>query len=279
MTVTATVWRVFRDAIRGWKQHNGTRIAASLAFFAVFSLAPLLVVVVVAVGLFFGMAHVKNEIQTQVSLLIGQHGSGIVARLMNAYSRNAADRFTLTVSAVLVVVYAGGLFIQVQNALDDIWEVPSHVKGGFVKAVLFRAHSLLALGALALIALTAFAAVEAIVAGARASGSASAYLSIQIGGMTMNVLALAAFLTVVYRVLPQVDVRWSSAAIGGIITTATLVLGEAALSLYFRGVHPGARFGALESFVIVLLWIHYSAVLLVFGAELTRAFEARPAST
>jgi membrane protein len=267
------VVRVFGAAIKGWGQHNGTRIAASLAFFAIFSIAPLMVLVVAAVGIFFGMSHVKKEIQGEVSLVIGQHGSGIISSLMKAYSTNAADRFTLVVTGILIVVYAAGLFLQVQNALDDIWEVPPHLKGGFTKAVLFRAHTLLALGALAVVAVAAFGSIDAIQSLARQSGVAHPPQLLEVGSVAVNVLALAAFLTIVYRVLPQIHVRWGSAVIGGIITTITLVLGEAALSFYFRHVKPGMHFGALESFVVVLLWIHYSAVLLIFGAELTRAFE------
>ena len=259
MRTATALWRVFRSAAGGWSKHNGTRIAASLAFFSVFSLAPILILIVVEVGIVFGIAHAKSEIQTQVASLIGHRGSGIIGALMDAYTRHGADRLTLIVGGVLVVVYALGLFLQVQNALDDIWEIPTHVKGGFMELVVFRSHTLLALGALAVIALAAFGSIEV--------------LQNEYGSMAVNVVALAVFLTVVYRVLPQTEIRWSSAAIGGIITTVTLVVGEAALSLYFRSVHPGARFGALESFVVVLLWIHYSAVLLVFGAELTRAFE------
>lgn len=259
MKTLAAVWRVFRSAVTGWSKHNGTRISASLAFFSVFSLAPMLILIVAAVGIFFGVSHARSEIQGQVAMLIGSHGSGIIDKLMKAYARHGADRLTLVVAGILIVAYAVGLFVQVQNALDDIWEIPSHVKGGFMKVVVFRAHAILAVVALAVIALAAFGSVEV--------------LQGRISSMAVNVVALAVFLTVIYRVLPQVEIRWSSAAIGGIITTVTLVLGEAALSFYFRTVHPGASFGALESFVVVLIWIHYSAVLLVFGAELTRAFE------
>jgi membrane protein len=213
-------------------------------------------------------------------MLIGNRGSGIIGALMQAYERHGADRLTLVVAAILIVAYAVGLFWQIQNALDDIWEVPAHVKGGFVKAVVFRAHAVLAVVTLAVIALAAFASVEVLQTLARSTVSGQQYPQfLQFGSMAVNVVALAAFLTVIYRMLPQVEIRWSSAAIGGIITTITLVCGEAALSFYFRVVHPGARFGALESFVVVLLWIHYSAVLLVFGAELTRAFEMDHPST
>lgn len=239
-----------------------------------FSLAPILILIVVEVGIFFGMSHAKSEVQGQVAALIGHRGSGIIGALMDAYGRHGADRFTLIVAGFLIVIYALGLFWQVQNALDDIWEIPAHLKGGFMELVVFRGHTLLALGALAVIAFAAFAGIEVLHELARSAGSEKQHSAILVyGSMAVNVVALGVFLTVVYRVLPQVDIRWSSAAIGGIITTITLVVGEAFLSLYFRSVHPGARFGALESFVVVLLWIHYSAVLLVFGAELTRAFE------
>ncbi len=269
-----------RATINGWHKHNDSRLAAALAFYAVFSLAPLLLLIIAAVGLIYGSTRAQEEIQNQLTGVIGTTGSSVVHVLLGAFSRHGPGRLTLFVGGLLIVVYAAGLFLQLQNALDDIWEVKEADKGGIVRVVLFRAHVLLTIAALAIIAMGAFAGVDLMAALARSAGGSpvAAHRAIETASILLNIGALAAFLTITYRTLPQIDVGWTSAAIGGIITTVTLVLGEAGLSLYFAHAHPEAAYGTVASFVILLLWVHYSAVLLLFGAELTRTIETGAAS-
>lgn len=266
---------VLRNVLAGWQKHHDSRLAAALAFYAVFSLAPLLLLIIAAVGLFLGANHAQNAVRRQVSGIIGPRGSSAVSMLLSGFLGHERGRYTLFLAGSLVVVYAAGLFLQLQNALDDIWEVPQTVKGGLVKTVMFRAHVLLMIGMLALLAMAAFAGADALsrLAHAATPSHAAAHRAVELGSIALNVAALALFLTMTYRVLPRIDVGWRNAVIGGGVTTVTLVLGELGLSLYFAHAHPGARYGALAAFVIVLLWVHYSAVLLLFGAELTRALE------
>jgi len=173
---------------------------------------------------------------------------------------DAAGEFliALAVGAVLVVASAFGIFMQVQEALDEIWEIPERRRGGVWKTIVLRLHALVIVAALAVLAMISLVVADA--AGLRA-------------GIIVNILALVLFLTLTYRILPQTDVGWKSSALGAAITGIVLLLGEAAISIYFTHARPASNYGSVGAFVLVLLWIYYSAQLLLFGAELTRTVE------
>lgn len=269
------LWSIVRATAQGWQKHNDGRIAAALSFFAVFSVAPIVVLIVSAVGALSGTMHATHQLQNLLTALIGPRSSRTVSQLGAAFSRHGSGRSTLVLAGILILGYTVGFFIQVQNALDDIWEIDRSAKGGFWRVAIFRARALFGIAALAVLAMLAFAGADLLGTLLHASNASAStrHTLLQLGSSALNVAILMAFLTVVYRMVPQIEVGWRSAALGGFITTITLVIGEVGLSLYFTHTDPGAWYGAIASFVIVLIWIHSSAVLLVIGAELTRVLE------
>lgn len=269
-------WRVLTNAVKGWKKHKAGRLAAALAFYTVFSLAPLLLLMVALVGMFFGRSEAQAQVHAQLQSVMGPAGATFVDNVVAATARReSGSHIALIVGGSLVFLSAIGLFLALQDALDEVWEIPPERKAGFVGIILLRLHALLVVLVLAAVAIGALIAVNVFADVVRASVGGDTGRIIQIVSIAVNVAALALFLTVTYRVLPQEEVAWKSAVTGAVISAAILVLGEAALSIYFRRVHPGAVYGAAGALVIILLWIYYSAQLLLFGAELTRAIEGR----
>lgn len=270
-------WRVLTDAVKGWKKHKAGRLAAALAFYTVFSLAPLLLLVIALVGIFFGRSEAQAQVHTQLQSVMGPSGASFVDNVVAATARReSGSHIALIVGGALVFLSAIGLFLALQDALDEVWEIPAERKAGFFGIIVLRLHALIVVLVLATVAIGALIAVNVFADLIRTTiGGGDAGRIIQIASIAVNVAALALFLSVTYRVLPQEEVAWKSAITGALISAAILVLGEAALSIYFRRVHPGAVYGAAGALVIILLWIYYSAQLLLFGAELTRAIEGR----
>lgn len=223
----------------------------------VFSLAPLLFIIIVLAGTVLGPEHTQHLVKNQLELMVGTQGAKLIDMLVSA-SEHRTSPAALIVGGVLVIVSAFGIFMQVQEALDEIWEIPEHRRGGWWKTIVLRLHALVIVAVLAVLAMISLVVADA--AGFRA-------------GIFVNILSLIAFLTLTYRVLPQTDVGWKSSALGAGITGVVLLLGEAAISIYFTHARPASSYGSVGAFVLVLLWIYYSAQLLLFGAELTRAVE------
>lgn len=223
----------------------------------VFSLAPLLFLIIVLAGTVLGTAHTENLVKNQLDLMVGTQGARLVDMLVAA-SGHRAGPLAIAAGAVLIVASAFGIFMQVQEALDEIWEIPERHRGGWWKTIVLRLHALVIVAALALLAMISLVVADA--AGLRA-------------GIIVNIVALVLFLTLTYRVLPQTDVGWKSSVLGAAITAVVLLVGEAAISIYFTHARPASSYGSVGAFVLVLLWIYYSAQLLLFGAELTRTVE------
>lgn len=267
-------WHVLTDAFRGWGAHKGSRLAAALAFYAIFSLGPLLLLVIALVALSFGHSEAQTQVHTQLQSVMGSQGAAFVDRIVaETAKRESGSHVAVIAGGALVFLSAAGLFLALQDALDEIWEVPPERKRGFLHTLVLRLHALIAVAALALVALGALIAVNVLASVVHSAVGAGAEPVLQAASIAVNVVALAAFLAVTYRVLPQEKVSWRAAIVGSLISTAILVAGEAGLSIYFHRTHPGAVYGAAGALVIILLWIYYSAQLLLFGAELTRAVE------
>jgi membrane protein len=245
------------QAIRLWQKHRGSRVAAALAFYAIFTVPWLLLVVVTVARAVLGHAHALHAIDAELAPLLGPKGAAGVNTLVAASQHRIATT-PLLFGAVLVIVAVFAIFMQVQEALDDLWDIPEHTRGGAWEIVVLRLHAVLGIVALALLAVLALFAAAA---GGR------------IAAIAVNAAAIVAFLTVAYRVLPRAPVGWKNCALGALLTGAILLLGEAAIALYFSRFHPEQGYGNAGSLILVLIWIYYSALLFLFGAVLARTLE------
>lgn len=271
-----TALQVLRDAYGGWSRHQDGRLAAALAYYAVFSLAPLLLVIIALAGLFLGPTNAQHQVQGQLQQVIGKDGTQFVNVLITGANHHGTGSIALIVGAGLILFSAIGMFLALQNALDEVFEIKPEHKGGFTDLVVLRFHAFLAIGALGLIAIAALALVNIVgsVMQTAIGGSFAGPLYV-IATAVINVAAMTVFLAVVYRMLPQCTIAWKSAFTGAAVSAVILMIGEAALSMYFTKFHPAAAYGAAGGIIILLLWIYYSAQLMLFGAEITRANEAR----
>lgn len=239
------------------KQHRIGRMAAALAFYALFSLPPLAFIAVVLLRAILGPAHALSTIDTVLQPLLGANGANGIGALVQA-SQHKIAKTPIYLSVLLVFVSITGIFMQIQEALDDLWEIPEHRRGGVWEIVALRLHVVIAMIALVLLSVLAlFAAAQ--------SG--------RFAGLAVSAAAIVAFLLLAYRVLPRADVSWKNSAIGTAATAAVVFGGQALLSVYFARFHPESGYGNFASLIILLLWVYYSSLLFLIGAVFTRALE------
>lgn len=242
-----------------WRKHRVSRVAAALSFYMVFSLAPLLFMLVMMARALYGPGQALHGIEAQLQPLVGSKGTqGVDVLVRAAQHRITAAPLFLGGAIVLVAVVA--IFMQLQEALDDVWGIPEHQRGGAWEIVGLRLHTVILIVALAVLVLLSLLT-------ARAHGWVAA--------AAVNVGALGVFLTLTYRFLPRAPVGWKSSLAGALITGSILLAGEAAISLYFSRLHPATAYGSAGSFVVILIWLYYSTQLFLFGAVLTRVIEGQ----
>ncbi len=271
------LWWLARETFQEWRRDDALTLGAALSYYTAFSLAPLLVVVIAIAGLVFGREAVQGRIVTEIGGLIGRGGAEAVQTMIANASREESGPVAAIVAVCLTLFGASGVFAQLQSTMNRIWNVPPLRTGG-VKAML-RARAVsfgmvLGIGFLLLVSLVVSAAIAAL-----DSLAADVVPDVEALLHLLNTALSLAFITVlfamIFRVLPDVHIRWRDVWIGAGVTALLFTLGKFLIGLYIGRTGVTSVFGAAGSLVVILLWVYYSAQILFLGAEFTQVYTRR----
>lgn len=269
---------LLKRAFNDWKEDESPRMAAGMAYYTIFSLPPLLLLVLMIAGVFVDPEQVSGRIQSEMSGFLGEEGaSQIQTMLRNVQQPGTGGPLVAILSVLGLVVGATGAFGQLQTGLNRAWDVePDPDQGGLRTMLSKRIASLgmvLTIAFLLLVSLVLSAVVSSF------GDSLSGWLPGGMSGIVLQVLELATSLAVItllfamlYRFLPDARIAWSDVWVGALGTALLFVAGKFLLGLYFSRSDPGQAFGAAGSLALILVWVFYSAMILFFGAEFTRAW-------
>lgn len=267
-----TIWNLTRQTMQSWLDDYAPSMGAALAYYTLFSLAPLLLIVISVAGMVFGEDAARGEIAEQLQALMGDSGAKAVQDLLNSVREPAADSFATAVGLLLMLVGATSVFGELQDALDRIWRVPVRPQTSgwltLVRARLLSFGMILAIGFLLTVSLVASAVLKVM----------GRWLEPVFGGwyvvMTTvdaigSFLLVAALFALIYKTMPRVRIQWRDVWTGALLTSLLFGLGKFLIGLYVGRSGVISGFGAAGSLVIVLLWVYYSAQIFLIGAEFT----------
>lgn len=259
------ILRLPLDALLGFLEDNGFTLAGALAFYALLSVAPLLVLLVIGVGQV--SPTTEQQIVAQTETLIGPEASrGVELIVRNARKQRVAASLSTGITLAVLLLSATTVFVQLQLALNSIFNV--RPKRGIVAGWLYKRFlSLLMVIVLGLVLIALFV-TSSILSLIVRSGSPAARLLDLLISLTVFILVFV----IMFRVLPDVVISWKDTWVGGAISGILVVVGEYAISQYLRSSATVTVYGVAGSLVILLLWIYYSAMIFFYGAELTQAF-------
>jgi membrane protein len=269
------MWSILKETARQWWAHNPQRLGASLAFYTVLSLAPLLILVIAAAGQFFGEAAARGHVVHEIEDLVGpEGGQAIQGMIANAW-HPTANLVATVISLALLLCSAAGVFSELQASLNEIWEAPLPESGSgilaLIKGRLLSFGMVLSVGFLLLVSL-AVSAVIAGLSGFLAERAAWIIPAVQLVDLTLSIAIGAALFAAMYKILPNATITWRQALVGAIITSLLFTLGKTLLGWYLGRGSVASAYGTAGSFVVLLLWIYYSAQIFLFGAELTHVY-------
>jgi membrane protein len=276
------VWELVRDTASEWWRHNAPRLGASLAFYTMLSAAPLLVIVTYIASMAFGEQAAKGQIVHEFGGMIGREGAQIVQTMLaNAYHPTAGIWASI-IGLVVLLVGATGVFAELQDALNTIWDVQPKPSAGIWAAVKSRILTfalVLVIGFLLLVLLVISATLTAVSDWLGQSGPAPLWHTLDpLGSLVVITLLFAA----IYKILPDADLAWRDVWIGAALTAVLFTLGKYLIGLYLGSSGMSTTYGAAGSLAVFLIWIYYSAQIFYFGAEFTqvyaRRFHPRPAT-
>ncbi len=270
-------WALLRDTYREWQADKVPRLAAALSYYTIFSIAPLLIVVIAVAGLAFGEEAVRGQLDNQIQGLIGREGADTIQEIIANSSRPADNILATVIGVVTLLLGASGVFGQLQEALNTVWGVePKPGQGilAIVKDRFFSFTMVLGVGFLLLVSLiisTVLSAVNTFAVGLLPGWETLFMILNQV----ISFLVITLLFGMIYKVLPDVKIAWRDVWVGAAITALLFTIGKALIGLYLGNSSIASTYGAAGSFAVILVWIFYSAQILLFGAEFTQVYAKR----
>jgi membrane protein len=268
---------ILRRALVGWWNDNVPRLGASLAYYTLFSLAPILVVAIAIGGLIFGPEAVRGEIVGQIQSLIGREGAEAVQSMLEGASRRSSSMAATAAGVVTFFLGATGAFLELQNSLNTIWRVKPKADGSFIQALvvqrLISFGLVVAMGFLLATSLLVSAALAAL-----HTYMGNAFPGVAVLWEALNVVVSLAVITIlfamIYKVLPDVRLVWADVWIAGLVTAGLFTIGKLLIGMYLGSTALASTYGAAGSVIVILVWVYYSAQVILLGAEFSREYVA-----
>ncbi|MEX2223457.1 MAG: YihY/virulence factor BrkB family protein [Candidatus Rokuibacteriota bacterium] len=272
--IVQTVWGLIRRSVSKWNEDDCLQLGAALAYYTVFSLAPILVIVIAVAGAVFGQAAAQGEIVGQIRGLVGEEGATAVQSMIQSASREGIGPRATVIGLLVLLFGSTSAFSQLQTALNKIWEVPAPPHSGvwaLLRARVWSFAAVLGTGFLLSVSLVLSAVAAAF---GRLGGGWMPWLGGMleaadfVGSMIVHTLLFA----MIFKLLPDAPIQWRDVWVGAGVTAGLFFVGKLVIGLYLGRSELGAAYGAAGWVILVLAWVYYSAQLVLFGAEFTRAY-------
>lgn len=263
--------RTLTEVVENWNRHGASSQSAALAFYTIFSLAPVLVVIIALAGAFFGEEAVRGQIFAEFEGMMGPQAALLVQEVLKSAARPESGRIATLLGIGTLLFGATAVFVQLQDALNRVWGVapkPGAVFTTLLRKRLLSFAVLLSVGFLLVVSLVLSAALSAL------SSRLEAILHLQFGllqlmNFLISLFVITLLFALIYRLLPDVRLAGRDVLLGALATSLLFVLGKTAIGYYLGRTSVASAYGAAGSLVIVLLWVYYSSLIFFFGAELT----------
>lgn len=270
-------WELLRDTGINWNSRDPFTNSAVIAYYTIFSMPGLLVIIINIAGFFFGKEAVTGELTGQIQSLTG--GSNTAEDVENIIANATMSKGTKLASAIAIVtlIYgATGIFTQIQSILDKMWEVkPGPKRKWWLKLIIDRLFSfglVLAVGFLLLVSLILSTILSAFSSWVTQHLSDSLNFLFRIIDISLSVGIITILFAAIYKFLPDAKVKWRYVWSGAFLTSILFVAAKFALGFYFGKSNPGSTYGAAGSVILIMLWVSYASLILLFGAEFTRVY-------
>ncbi len=267
-------WGLFRDSMSAWSVHNVPKMGAALAYYTAFSLAPIVILLLSIVSLFMKRDEAAQGIVAEISDLVGADGGKVVREILVHAGSTSALSWSTVLSFVVLWISASGAFGELQDSLNKIWEVPpqKHPWITMIKNRMLSLSMVFVLGFFMLVSLL----ISAFITGLTDWGiSSTSKFGLELINTFISLAVIAALFAAVFKLLPDVQLTWRDVVPGAFFSAGLFVAGKFLLGFYISHSAFASSYGAAASFVVILFWVFYSAQILYFGAELTRAYTLR----
>ncbi len=267
---------ILKRAYKEWMAKDPFREAAVIAYYAIFSLPGLLVVIITMAGYFFGRDVVNSHISEEIARMMGADTAEQINKMIAKAGETKTSVWATILGVVTIIFGATGVFAQFQKSLNIIWEVKADPKKSGILSVirvrLFSFGLILSIAFILIVSLVISTMLTSLGDWVSANISDSLLVVLQVLNFFLSVAVLSVLFALMFKFFPDAKIKWRHVWIGSVVTALLFEAGKFGLSLYFGKSEPGSGYGTAGSVVLILLWVYYSSMIVFFGAEFTRAF-------
>ncbi|GAB3428031.1 YihY/virulence factor BrkB family protein [Niabella aquatica] len=269
------IWAVIKDTFKGFSDHKVTKLSGSLAYYTVFSMGPLLVMIISLCGLFLEREAIEGEVFSVLEGFVGKDTAIQLQQIIKNASLTGKSTMAAIIGGVTLLIGATTVFGEIQDSINTIWGLKAKPKKGWLKMLQNRFLSfsvIISLGFLLLVSLAVTGVIEGISKGLQARYPDVTVILFYILNLVLTLIISGVIFAVIFKVLPDAKIKWRDVFAGALITAILFMIGKFGISLYISQTQVGSTYGAAGSLVILIVWVYYSSIILYLGAEFTKAY-------
>ena len=266
-----------KEVFSNFSDDKVLKYSASLSYYTVFSIAPILIIIISIFTNYLGIAAVKGKILGQIEGLVGSEAAKQIQGMMVNTHKSGNTFLASVISVIVLVLGATGIFGEIQDSINSIWGLKSKPKAGIIKLILNRLISfslIISMGFIAMVSLVLDAAVV-IISDLLTRIPGAGLVFIEIIKYSLNFVIISGMFAIIFKVLPDAKIKWRDVIKGAILTGILFIIGKSAIGIYVGKTNLASVYGAAGSIVVILVWVYYTAVILYFGAEFTKVYSIK----
>jgi membrane protein len=268
-------FNAIKKAAIEFNNDNGLKLSASLSYYTIFALGPILIIIISLAGIFFGKAAIQGKVYEQMSGLLGKDAGLQVQQIIASIEQTKHTVSGTIIGAIILLIAATGVFTEIQGSINYIWSVKSKPKKGLLKIIINRLLSfslLVSIGFLLMVSLLANSLMDLLSDQLRKYFENSTVYIFYGINILIIFLITALLFAVIFKILPDASIHWKDTFIGSLFTSFLFLLGKFLIGLYVSKSNIGYTYGTAAAIIAILLWVYYSSIILYFGAEFTRTW-------
>jgi membrane protein len=269
------IGQLLKDTVMGFNNDRVFKLSGSLAYFTVFSIGPMLIVAIFFADIFYGREAIEGTIYHQINDFVGNQAAAQIQDIIRNATLSGKSTLTAIIGFVTLLVGATTVFAEIQDSINLIWNLKTKPEKGWIKMLLTRLLSfsiVVSLGFLSLVSLIINGLIEALGNHLKKAFPELAVIVIYGVNLIITFVVITLLFAIIFKVLPDAKIKWKDVMVGSVATAILFMLGKFGITFYIGSSNIGTTYGTAGSLVILLVWVYYSAIILYFGAEFTKAY-------
>jgi len=269
------IWKILVATFMGFIDDNGLKLSASLAYYTIFSIAPLLILIISLAGLVWGHDAANNKLYPQIAHYVGSQAAMQIQEILKNLQLSGKSGTAVIVGIITLLIGASSIFVEIQDSLNIIWRVKAKPKRGWLKLVQNRFLSfslIISLGFLMLASLLVNLILKALSSWIINFMHAITSVLLNVINLGATFIIISVLFGIIFKFLPDVKIKWRDVRTGAFFTAALFMVGQYAINLYIQYAAKTSAYGAAGSILVILVWIYYTAAILYIGAEFTEVY-------